>query len=411
MGSESTWSSLQWTTYSTNWRRALATLRTTGQFCDVTIVVDDGYLTAHRMVLTSCSPILARALAACLHPHPAIVLRDINMAQMKGILDFMYIGETKVEQGLLEAFLIAAGELNVTGLIESDNQDDKIETVDDSLVKKMPQKRPLSAPPASFLKSKKRKDDGDKVKKQKLKKKPTKDIQNDVTFEEKSPPKESYQEKCSPSKHQKLNSNGDVEAVKIGNISPKCITPEKIVSKKVFASPKKSNENVFKNEELSVTLTPSKKKVVDKLGYNTNSDQSKKNLVSPKVPTPPTSPDRSSSNKTVMTNLPEDRLKLRDIWDNLISAPEEIDGEIVYSCLKCDKTFKGKSAKSNAWSHVDHNHTPQIEHRCHLCDFISKSNDGVSRHITKTHKKDQTRKEEEQKDEFVYEDDDMIVLD
>ena len=75
------------------------------------------------------------------------------------------------------------------------------------------------------------------------------------------------------------------------------------------------------------------------------------------------------------------------------------------------KTFKGKSAKSNAWSHVDHNHTPQIEHRCHMCEFTSKSNDGVSRHITKTHKKDQPKKEEELKEEFVYEDDDMIVLD
>jgi len=406
MGSESTWNSLQWTTYSTNWRRALASLRTTGQFCDVTLVVDDGHLTAHRMVLTSCSPILARALAACLHPHPAIVLRGINMTQMKGILDFMYIGEAKVEQGLLETFLIAAGELSVTGLIESDNQDDEIETVDDSMVKKAPQKRPLSAPPSSFLKSKKTKGDDEKVKKHKLKK-PKKDLQKDDAFEETSPKREKFP----PSKHQKMFSNGDEEAAK-GNISPKCFTPEKIVSKKVIASPKKSNENVLKNEELTVTLTPSKKKVVDKPSNNANSDQSKKNLASPKVPTPPSSPDKfSSSNKTIMTNLPEDRMKLRDIWDTLISAPEEIEGEIVYSCLTCDKTFKGKSAKSNAWSHVDHNHTPQIEHRCHMCDFISKSNDGVSRHITKTHKKDQTRKEEEQKDEFVYEDDDMIVLD
>jgi len=402
MGSEGTWNSLQWTSYSTNWRRALASLRTTGQFCDVTLVVDDGHLTAHRIVLTSCSPILARALAACLHPHPAIVLRGVNMAQMKGILDFMYIGEAKVEQGLLETFLIAAGELRVTGLIESDNQDDEIDTVDDSMVEKAPQKRPLSAPPSSFLKSKKSKSDDEKVKKKKLKK-PKKDLQKDEAFEETSPNKDKFP----PSKHQKMSSNGDEESSKLDSISPKCFTPEKIVSKKVFASPKKANENVFKSEELTVTLTPSKK------SFNANSDLSKKNLVSPKVPTPPTSPEKfsTSNNKTIMTNLPEDRMKLRDIWDTLISTPEEIDGEIVYSCLTCDKTFKGKSAKSNAWSHVDHNHTPQIEHRCHMCDFTSKSNDGVSRHITKTHKKDQTRKEEEQKDEFVYEDNDMIVLD
>jgi len=400
MGSESSWNSLQWTSYSTSWHRALATLRTTGQFCDVTIVVDDGHLTAHRMVLTSCSSILARALAACLHPHPAIVLRGINMTQMKGILDFMYIGEAKVEQSVLESFLKAAGELCVEGLIESVNQDVQVETVEEQLVMKSPHKRPLSAPASAFQKSKKRKG-VDEISK-KLKSKKSNKESSPVRCREKSP-------QC---KNTNMFSNEDKETAKMGDISPKSTISEKTVNKTIFASPKKSSKNVLENEELTVTLTPSKKKVTDNPSSKANSDQNKKNLVSPKVPTPPTSPDEfSSSNKTIMTNLPEDRLKLRDIWDTLISAPEEIDGEIVYSCLTCEKTFKGKSAKSNAWSHVDHNHTPQIEHRCHMCEFTSKSNDGVSRHITKTHKKDQPKKEEELKEEFVYEDDDMIVLD
>ena len=141
------------------------------------------------------------------------------------------------------------------------------------------------------------------------------------------------------------------------------------------------------NEEPTVTGSPSKEEGNDGLSNRVRNDQSKKPISPPKGPTPPASPDDiSSGNKTIMTNLPEDRVKLRDIWDTMISSPEEIDGETVYSCLSCDKTFKGKYAKSNAWSHVDHNHTPEIEHRCHICNFISKSNEGVSRHITKTHK-------------------------
>ena len=107
-----------------------------------------------------------------------------------------------------------------------------------------------------------------------------------------------------------------------------------------------------------------------------------------------------------MTNLPQDRARLRDIWDTLV-AHEDVQGEVVFSCLCCEKTFKGKSAKSNAWSHVDHNHTPHIEHKCHNCDFTSKSNDGLSRHISKTHKKEQVRKE----DLKILEEEEMIILD
>ena len=108
---------LHWNSYSTNWHAALSTLRTTGQYCDLTLVVDDGHLLAHRAVVTSCSPLLAKALAVCHHPHPAVVLKGINMPQMKGLLDFMYMGDTHVEQGAIEAFLRAAEELGVTGLV------------------------------------------------------------------------------------------------------------------------------------------------------------------------------------------------------------------------------------------------------------------------------------------------------
>merc|ERR1719481_315130 len=119
------------------------------------------------MVLTSCSPILARTLSVCFHPHPAIVLRGVNMAQMKGILDFMYMGEASLEKDLLETFLEVAKDLCIAGLIEYTSQTDAVEEV---IVERSPQKRPLSAPASAFLKPKATENEVEKVKRPKSRK-------------------------------------------------------------------------------------------------------------------------------------------------------------------------------------------------------------------------------------------------
>jgi len=318
----------------------------------------------------------------------------------------MYMGEASLEEDLLESFLEAAKELCITGLVEDTS---KTEAVEEDIVERSPQKRPLSAPASTFLKPKTTDNEVGKVKRpksRKLKKGKQKiDVVGGNSFDG-----DSREEISPPSKKTKREADMGEKILESVNGIHKDFIPEK---KKLADSPKKSrvhpNLDMLQNEELTVTVSPLKKKANDSPSNLVRNDQNIKPISPPKGPTPPASPDDiSSGNKTIMTNLPEDRVKLRDIWDTMISSPEEIDGETVYSCLSCDKTFKGKSAKSNAWSHVDHNHTPQIEHRCHICNFISKSNDGVSRHITKTHKKDQAKKED-QKEEMC--DKDMIVLD
>ena len=440
MGSDSTGSSLlhlQWNSYSTCWHTALSTLRTTGQFCDLTLVVDDGHLPAHRVVVTSCSPLLARALAVCHHPHPAVVLRGVNMLQMKGILDFMYMGETRVEQGALETFLKSAEDLCVTGLTGStedcSEHEEKNGIFEDVIIEKTPLKRPNPSPSSASPKSKKVKNDEMKVKKPRQKK-PKKDSspKNQQKDEEKvksSTLKEGYEETAPTDDVLGVDSPADKEVAEPVIVFKKVFSPKKNCAKpdkNGMESPKKQkvNESPIKvsgngDDEVTVTLTPSKKKVkskVDNCSGDGPSNSAERNIfASPKRRSSPAGPPQAASPEkyspddgSVMTNLPHDRAKLRDIWDTLV-APEDIEGEIVYSCLCCEKTFKGKSAKSNAWSHVDHNHTPHIEHKCHICDFTSKSNDGVSRHISKSHKKEQAKKED-QKNEGDDEED-MIVLD
>ena len=121
-----------------------------------------------------------------------------------------------------------------------------------------------------------------------------------------------------------------------------------------------------------------------KIPFPSSSDLELSNPTSPYKPVNKLQP--LVGDRYVMTNLPQDRSKLRDIWELLV-APEDVNGEEVYSCLSCDRRFRGKSAKHHAWSHVDHIHTPHINHKCHVCHFISQSNECLRRHITKVHKK------------------------
>jgi len=435
--------------YSTSWHAALSTLRTTGQFFDLILVVDDGHLPAHRAVVSCCSPILSRALSVCHHPHPAVVLRGVNMVQMRGLLDFMYTGETRVEKGALETFLKAAEELSVTGLSEAhemsfeqeDTEINKSDIIDDALDMKTPKKRPKSSSAGASPENKKGRKNGMKPKMTKDKKtkkdstvkkkrKKKSDIQESLSLAS-SKSKEDYEATSPLLKKHKLDSQaGDKhENDVIGKPEidfMKVVTPNKRDTKSdnaIGKSPKIVLDE--EGEELTVKITPAKKIVTAEdltCGVDTNIDRSSpgsvhlpstpKRRFSPGGGVPPfSSPIKSASpsGRRVLTNLPHDRAKLRDIWDTLVAA-EDIEGEVVYSCLHCEKTFRGKSAKSNAWSHVDHNHTPHIEHKCHICDFTSKSNDGISRHISKIHRKDQAKKEE-QKIEVEEEEEDMIVLD
>ena len=47
---------------------------------------------------------------------PLIFLRGISYHEIEAVLEFMYNGQTKVQQTELDAFLAAAEELNVRGL-------------------------------------------------------------------------------------------------------------------------------------------------------------------------------------------------------------------------------------------------------------------------------------------------------
>ena len=90
-----------------------------------------------------------------------------------------------------------------------------------------------------------------------------------------------------------------------------------------------------------------------------------------------------NENKIILTTSDEDKAKFQLIVEGMIrkNSPGES-----YKCLMCNRAFDGSHAKRHAISHVDHKHTDNVRHKCHICDLILKTRDVLTRHIGKLHK-------------------------
>ncbi|KAI4495919.1 hypothetical protein M0802_008325 [Mischocyttarus mexicanus] len=114
---EETILSLKWHSFHTHLAVSLDTCYEKQQFVDLSLVCKDGtILKCHKMVLANSSPFFRRLLVANDHPHPMIVLHDIEADDLKTIVNFMYCGEIKVIKSEVRRLLKLAEILEVTGL-------------------------------------------------------------------------------------------------------------------------------------------------------------------------------------------------------------------------------------------------------------------------------------------------------
>lgn len=75
------------------------------------------------MVLSACSPYFQVLFTNTPDDkHPILILKDISLADMKSLLDFMYRGEVSVDQERLTAFLRVAESLRIKGLTEVNDE-------------------------------------------------------------------------------------------------------------------------------------------------------------------------------------------------------------------------------------------------------------------------------------------------
>lgn len=97
---------------------------------DCTLMADGQFIQAHRLVLASCSDSFEELFKTVTHANPVIVLKDITMAELRGIINYMYKGEALVKSQHLPGLLKAAQQLRIRGLSQVSLDDTWLNNVD-----------------------------------------------------------------------------------------------------------------------------------------------------------------------------------------------------------------------------------------------------------------------------------------
>ena len=110
---------VSWGTHSEHVKGMLNEMRTSNYFTDVTIICSDQIeVNAHRNIVSAFSPTFRRILLLdkCMN-NPVIYLRGIQSEDIKPILQFIYLGETTIQQNRVQEFLTVAKELEIKDLV------------------------------------------------------------------------------------------------------------------------------------------------------------------------------------------------------------------------------------------------------------------------------------------------------
>jgi len=112
---------LRWNDFETNISTAFKEIREDKDFFDVTLACEDeDQISAHKVILSACSPFFRGVLKRNRHEHPLLYLKGVKYGDLVAVLNFMYHGEVNVSQEDLNTFLSVAEDLKVKGLTQGD---------------------------------------------------------------------------------------------------------------------------------------------------------------------------------------------------------------------------------------------------------------------------------------------------
>merc|ERR1719397_168290 len=115
--------SLRWSNFQKNISKTFSSLRSEEEFFDVTLVTDDqGMMSAHKLVLSACSPYFKHVLTQNKHSHPMLCLEGISSSELKYVLDYIYQGEVLLCQEELDRFVNIGSRLQLEGLVAVEDQ-------------------------------------------------------------------------------------------------------------------------------------------------------------------------------------------------------------------------------------------------------------------------------------------------
>ncbi|XP_030383990.1 protein abrupt-like [Scaptodrosophila lebanonensis] len=109
---------LKWNDFQTSILNSFRHLRDEEDFVDVTLACDERSFTAHKVVLSACSPYFRQLLKSNPCEHPIVILRDVRSDDVENLLSFMYNGEVNISHEQLPDFLKTAHLLQIRGLAD-----------------------------------------------------------------------------------------------------------------------------------------------------------------------------------------------------------------------------------------------------------------------------------------------------
>merc|ERR1712126_437547 len=122
---------LTWKDYQTNASKKFGSLRHEDKLNDVTLVSDDHVqISAHKVVLSSCSRYFKDIFIKNRHSHPMLCLVGVNLKEVNYVLDYIYHGEVQIHQDNLNSFLEIAQKFQLEGLVGQTENETKL---DDSI--------------------------------------------------------------------------------------------------------------------------------------------------------------------------------------------------------------------------------------------------------------------------------------
>jgi len=110
---------LRWNDYQAAIASMMESLCLTEEMVDCTLTAGRTSFSAHRMVLSTCSPYF-RSLFASVpsHQHPVIFVRDVESSILELLVRYMYSGQVSVSEEQLVPLVQAAKSLSIKGLLD-----------------------------------------------------------------------------------------------------------------------------------------------------------------------------------------------------------------------------------------------------------------------------------------------------
>lgn len=110
---------LRWNDYQAAIATMMESLCLTEEMVDCTLTAGETSFSAHRMILSTCSPYF-RSLFASVpgNQHPVIFVRDVEANILELLVRYMYSGQVSVSEEQLVPLVQAAKSLSIKGLLD-----------------------------------------------------------------------------------------------------------------------------------------------------------------------------------------------------------------------------------------------------------------------------------------------------